>query len=194
MDLEEFKKHFIKEHLGIKDEFGVIFSFIDFGNVDKWFDSVNSKISIKGLKDFANIFSLKTKIYYGINPKNLNSENFYYLIRKIFGKKNFITKNLQEIKSFSLKENKLIKILKANFDVEISVDSIRMLNHFDTFCLFSGDSDFAYLNQYLKENSKKIIIVKSGYISKTLLDSADLIINAKEIEYYLIYKKQQPTL
>jgi len=83
----------------------------------------------------------------------LNREVF---IRKIFGKRNTITKDLQKIKHYikpredlsskiimaDKEDKKYIEIRKCNFDVEISVDAIKMMNHYDTFCIFSGDADF----------------------------------------------------
>lgn len=53
---------------------------------------------------------------------------------------------------------------------------------FDTFCLFSGDSDFTYLAQYLKRKGKKIIVIASGQVFHTLKDLADLYINAQTIK------------
>jgi uncharacterized LabA/DUF88 family protein len=57
---------------------------------------------------------------------------------------------------------------KCNFDVEISVDVIKMINYCDTFCIFSGDADFVYLKNFLKKQEKKIIIVKGEYITGKL--------------------------
>ena len=37
MELQDFKKKYVQEELGIKDEFGKILVFIDFGNVNYWF-------------------------------------------------------------------------------------------------------------------------------------------------------------
>ena len=75
-----------------------------------------------------------------------------------------------------------IEIPKSNFDVEISVDALRLMEKYDTFCLFSGDSDFSYLAQYLKKKRKKIIIVASGQVFHTLKELADLYINAQDIK------------
>ncbi len=56
------------------------------------------------------------------------------------------------------------------------------MNHYDTFCLYSGDADFAYLNSFLKKKGKKIIIVKAGYITSKLRQTAHLVINAQQIK------------
>ncbi len=66
--------------------------------------------------------------------------------------------------------------------MEISIDAIRLLKEYDTFCLFSGDSDFSYLAWFLKKNKKKFIVVASGQIFHTLIELADLYINAQLIK------------
>jgi hypothetical protein len=69
MDLNELKL----QHIGLKkDEYGKIYTFVDFGNVNRWFDDEvwdwnenklkeNEKlfIDIKKLADFIDIFSSK---------------------------------------------------------------------------------------------------------------------------------------
>lgn len=63
---------------------------------------------------------------------------------------------------------------KANFDVEIAVDAVDWLRNYDTFVLFSGDSDFAYLLRYLKRRGKKILVVSErGHVSNELVRNAD---------------------
>lgn len=127
-----------------------------------------------------------------INGKSLG---FTYIIRKIFGKRNIVTKDIQKIKHYiEIGENidskivadedgkSYIEIRKCNFDIEISVDAIKMIDHYDTFCIFSGDADFVYLNNFLKKRGKKIIIVKGGYITSKLRETANLIINAQRIK------------
>ena len=69
--------------------------------------------------------------------------------------------------------------------MEISVDAIKMIDHYDTFCIFSGDADFVYLNNFLRKKGKKIIIVKGGYITGKLRETANLVINAQKIKKYI---------
>lgn len=220
MDLENFKKQFTRSELGIIEDYGKIFSFIDFSNVNKWFENDNQdwnnklltnneklSIDLGKLKSFSDIFSERTRVYYGEDPKNIKSLGFTNVIRIIFGKRDVLTKDLQKIKHyFELnkmeftkyahkdKNNKnYVEIRKCNFDVEISVDAIKMLEHYDAFCIFSGDADFVYLNNFLKKKGKKIIIVKAGYITTKLRESADLIINAQNIKKSIVkIIKQKP--
>lgn len=205
MDLRDLKL----QMLGIDErKFGRIFSFVDYGNVNYWYEKdrrgvndigllKNQKliIDIEKLARFANLFSIQKRFYYGWN--NRKKGNWHIAIKA--EKCGFIkvTKPIQFIKHylteeelnnnsfFALKENlsgKYIEIPKSNFDVEVSVDALRLTDKFDTFCLFSGDSDFTYLAQYLKRKGKRVVVIASGQIFHTLKDLADLYINAQTIK------------
>lgn len=221
MDFKEFRNKFIRENLEIEEDYGKILSFIDFANINNWFvedtqdwnnqllsENEFLEIDLEKLKNFSDIFSERTRIYYGEDPKNKKSLGFTYLLRKVFGKRNVVTKDLQKIKHYITREveqdelkfvstdkdgEDYIEIRKCNFDVEISVDAIKMIEHYDTFCIFSSDADFVYLNNYLRRKGKRVIIVKAGYITTKLRKSADLIINAQKIKKYITrINKQRP--
>ena len=218
MDLQELKKQFTREELKIDENFGRVFSFIDFSNVNKWFANDDRNLEnellqqgekvvvyLEGIKSFSDIFSDRSRIYYGENPQNEKSLNFTYAMRKIFGRLDVVTKDLQKIKHYFSSEEqipekyveldfngkKYIIIRKSNFDVEISVDAIKMSEHYDTFCIFSGDADFVYLNNFLKKKGKKIIVIKGGFITKKLRELADLVINAQDIKKYIARAERQ---
>lgn len=58
---------------------------------------------------------------------------------------------------------------KANFDVEIAVDSTFSMDDFDTLILFSGDCDFEYLIKFMRGNGKIVIgFSRSGHVAKEL--------------------------
>jgi len=220
MDFQDLKNKFIKDELQITEDYGKIFTFIDFSNVNKWFQNDNQdwdnkllapderlSIDLEKLKSFADIFSERVRIYYGENPKSQKSLSFTYVMRKVFGKRDVMTKDIQKIKHyFETGEHvpdkyvetdsdgkRFTEIRKSNFDVEISVDALKMLEHYNTFCIFSGDADFVYLNNYLKRKGKKVIIVKGGYILTKFRESADLIINAQNIKKHIAkVEKQKP--
>ncbi|MDA2921885.1 NYN domain-containing protein [Patescibacteria group bacterium AH-259-L07] len=78
-----------------------------------------------------------------------------------------------------------IEIAKCNFDVELTIDAIRLIDRYDTFALFSGDSDFSMLLRFLKNKNKKVILFYAGHISQRLKDYADLLINAQRIKNYI---------
>ena len=79
---------------------------------------------------------------------------------------------------------------KANFDVEISLDAILLLNQYDTLILFSGDSDFKALLERLRTYHKQIIVISSrGHISWELARAADDYIPLDVIKEYIQREK-----
>jgi len=198
-----------------EEKFGRIFSFIDYGNVNYWYDKderdAEDNILAKGqklivdvekLSDFAELFSEQKRFYYGWNTRSQKSWHILIKAKKC----GFIrvTKPMQFIRhevvegvvSRDGKEvlkdgiGNYIEIPKSNFDVEICVDAIRFLDRYDTFCLFSGDSDFAYLSRFLKRKGKNIIVIASGQVFHTLKDIADLHINAQRIKSNIVSIKE----
>lgn len=205
MELHELKL----ESLGIRiSEYGRIFTFVDYGNVNYWYDKdrrdaddkelpIDRKlfVDIEKLAQFANLFSTQKRFYYGWNPRNKKNWHIAIKAERCGFIKN--TKPMQFIKHFmdnaeiseadssQVRFNETgyyIEIPKSNFDVEISVDAIRKMDEFDTFCIFSGDGDFTYLARFLKRQGKKIIVIASGQVFHTLKDLADLYINAQHIK------------
>lgn len=69
---------------------------------------------------------------------------------------------------------------------------MRLIDKYDTFCLFSGDADFVYLLSFLKSKKKKIILIKGGYITYQLRKMPDIIINAQDIKRHIAIIKQKP--
>lgn len=78
--------------------------------------------------------------------------------------------------------------------MEICVDAIRLLDNYETICLMSGDADFVRLLGYLKGKGKKVIIIKAGYITHSLAEMADQLVNAQDIKSCLVIKKQKSSL
>lgn len=201
---EELKLH----NLGIdKEKFSKIFCFVDFGNVNYWYDNDrrgwdgnqladNQKliVDIEKLASFISGFSEQKRFYYGWNPREKKSWHIVIKAERCGFIKN--TKPMQFIKHYigeavvnrdgrtTKKDSNgtYIEIPKSNFDVEISVDAIRLRDEYETFCLFSGDSDFTYLAGFLKKHKKKFIVIASGQVFHTLKELADLYINAQDIK------------
>ncbi|MFA5000268.1 MAG: NYN domain-containing protein [Patescibacteria group bacterium] len=172
------------------EKFGTIFSFIDFGNVNHWFDrDTGLKIDLKKLSDFSKDFFKSTWIYYGLDPLNKKSSNFINWMKIFFGKNYVYFKKIQKIKHYP--DNSIITN-KCNFDVEIAVDAIRLANNYETLCLFSGDADFLRLIKYLEQGEqKKIILIKGGFIQKELARAVDLLIDAEDIKSLITHKNSK---
>jgi hypothetical protein len=221
--IEEFKQEHVCQTLGIvSDKFSETISFIDFANVNKWYEEDESDengvllpsnqrltINMEGLKDFLKLFSIDSRFYYGTDPANDGSVKFMGAARYVFGDRRVFTKPIQKIKHHigdinpicvtrviqSDKNGNYVVIPKSNFDdVEITLDSIRLSEKYKTICLLSGDADFAPLLRYLKGLGKKTIIIKGGFIQDNLRQFADLVINAQDIKQYITIKKQKPGL
>lgn len=209
--LEEFKKGYILEtELGIDASFGRILSIIDFGNVNYWFSedrqsaqnrplgaSEKLRINLDGLYCLTSLFSTETRFYYGHDPKNVR---FISAVKKVFGKRVF-TKPIQRIKHYLNSEDELrsntrnrffdkggdyVHIPKCNFDVEIVVDAIRLIDKYDTLALFSSDADFISLIRYLKGCGKKTILFKNAYITQELRGAVSKVINAQQIKKHIV--------
>lgn len=220
MDLHEFKIHTIKTALGISDEqFPRILTFIDFANVDHWFDddqydldgkallaSQRIAIDLQKLKEFLDCFSEDARFYYGHDLANGGSLAFIGAARHIFGKHRVFTKRIQQVRhdlmpADSVSNTRLVHsddrgsfvlIPKCNFDVEMSVDAVRLVDNYDTICLLSSDADFAALIRYLKKLGKKVILIKGGRIDASLGKLLDLKINASQIKSHVVQIKQKP--
>lgn len=202
------------------NKFGRVFSFIDFGNVNFWYErderDGNNKellpneklvIDIEKLAAYTNSFSVQSRFYFGLDPQQNKSLTIISKARKYFSRT--ITKPIQKIKHYlhdgesvrmgwksdSDHKGHYIYLPKCNFDVEMCVDAIRLADYYDSFCLFSSDSDFAFLADYLRRvQKKKIILVSSGYVSYWLKNKVDVNINSQSIKAEITFKKVKPRL
>ena len=87
----------------------------------------------------------------------------YFLDKNL--KFKLVTKPLKEYEDHTLE----VPHRKANFDVEIAVDSVFSMGNFDTLILFSGDCDFEYLIKFLRGNGKIVVgFSRSGHVAKEL--------------------------
>ncbi len=213
MDFKEFGT----ARLGINSErFGSIYSFVDFGNVNYWYEkdrrdwdgkeltqSQKLIVDIKKLAEFIDSFSVQKRFYYGFDIRAKRSWHIVFSAEKSGFVK--VTKPIQFIRHYlgdaevGGTHSKLVKtdvagryieIPKSNFDVEITVDAIRLAEKYETFCLFSGDSDFAKLTQFLKRQGKKVVIIAAGHVFHTLKEGADLYINAQQIKAHVAAIKE----
>jgi len=148
--------------------------FIDGSNIyfaqkkmGKWLDWVKVK---KYLESKYSI--LEYRYYVGLRKEDKKMANFLRKIRKIGFK--IITK---PVKTLIDEQGNYIE--KANFDVEITGDTLKNLYKVNIIILFSGDSDFTYLIKLVREEEKKLFVFSS---SRTI--SWDL--KLKSDKYFLL--------
>jgi uncharacterized LabA/DUF88 family protein len=215
MELKDLKL----KSLGLDVDYGRILCIVDFGNVTYWYrkdrigpDAAPLKenqrliVDLEKLYLFLKDFSYQARFYYGWHDRLPASQHIVVKADKVgFIKK---TKRIQYVKHHLLpdeliaedkivltnNEGRYIEIPKCNFDVEIAIDAIRLMNEYDTLCLLSGDSDFARLAQYIKKRGKKVIVFASGQIYHELKETADLYINAQQIKSYIVSVKETTPL
>ena len=100
----------------------------------------------------------------------------------------------KEIKFIKIDGGKLLP--KGNLDVELALDAFRFADSYDTLLLFSGDSDFGYLIDLLKQKGKSALVLSTrGHISKELLERAKYI-DLRKLKKEIIYgdlKNQKPS-
>ena len=205
--IDSFKKLPLLE-LGLDlNNFGRIFAFVDFGNVQHWYDEQRKKkdgtllqpdevfyVDIIKLGKFLDLFVEHKRFYYGHIPSKSATLHIIILAEKCKFVK--ITKPVHRVRHYLTPYDKIsrkvtiykdasgkdyILIPKCNFDVEITLDAIRRINDYDTFLLCSSDRDFEKLLYFLKKKGEKTILIGGGYVSKDLKQHADKFIHANRI-------------
>jgi len=81
---------------------------------------------------------------------------------------------------------------KADWDVGITIDAVRIAPSVDTICLASGDGDFLQLIDYLKNQGKRVEVIAFGRsASSKLRGGADEFIDLeKNPAKYLLKQKK----
>lgn len=79
---------------------------------------------------------------------------------------------------------------KADWDVGITIDAVRIAPSVDTICLASGDGDFLQLVDYLKNQGKRVEVIAFGRsASAKLKEAADEFIDLEESPQKFLLKK-----
>ena len=165
---------------------GKVFVVIDAANLessvkdlDWWVDYVK----LCELFDGGNLYGIR---FYCVHHNTENQDKFFVFL-KHHGY-TLVTKPLKIIKQADIEAG---DIRKANFDVEIAVDAISMMEEFATFILFSGDSDFNYLLRHLKKKGKITIVVSAKHhIAKELVETSDKYIDLRRLQSFIERKRQ----
>ncbi|MDD5676300.1 MAG: NYN domain-containing protein [Chitinivibrionales bacterium] len=195
MNKEEIKK-FLDSFIPKRERTIVI---VDFGNVEKWKNSLHWRIGIRELaalvKHFAHGQRFLRRFYYGADygPDEksiiLTGWSKYVLRTANFNGFEVLDKRVKYIHS----QNNVYGLeKKCDLDVEMTIDLIRERDNYDTIILFSGDGDLVTAIKYLKEEYKKQIIIMSarGHAGREVIDAKkaniiEEILWADDFEYRL---------
>jgi uncharacterized LabA/DUF88 family protein len=220
VELHELKRVQLLQTLEVDpDLFQRVLSIIDFANVNHWFDGSTTDLDDEPLEAGAKIEADLTKLYaftriigkdarfyYGLDTARSSSLAFIKAAQHIFGGHRVFTKPIQQIRHdltpadsitntrnvYKGRHTDYVLIPKCNFDVEIAIDAVRLIDTYDTLCLFSGDADFVALLRYLRGKGKKVILIKGGRITKDLGQLVDLKIEAAQIRSEIAEVKRKP--
>ena len=161
---------------------GKTYAFIDASNIiygakeEGWF--IYQKKLLIYLKKKFKVF--KAFFYYGKDSKNIKKQFFLNKL-KTFG---YILR-VKEIKHYG-------KRIKANCDVDLTMDMLLKINDYNQAVVLTGDGDFVPLFQYLITKGRKIIIISSP--KRTSKELKKLIgnkhIDFGSLRYLLEYKKR----
>ncbi len=159
---------------------------IDSANVSIGLRNHGYSLDYKKFVRKINKISKSVKFYY-YGPKFQQNDKHQKFL--VFLKKQGIRLCTKEVKI--IQDKHLMKHRKANFDVEITIDIIKLQDKFDTLLLLSGDSDFAAIVSYLHGKKKTIYVLSNrGNISKELIKEADgYLVLSEWREVLRVYKK-----
>ena len=138
---------------------------VNFGNVVK--DAVSGRSLVRALA-------------YVITTESGDEKNFFQALEKMGIE--IKTKDLQTFVDGSK---------KADWDVAIAVDAIRIATRVDAVVIVSGDGDFCPLAEYLKQMGVQVEVMCFGQsVSAKLLEEADIFTDlSKDVDYFLINSK-----
>lgn len=172
---------------------------VDYGNVEKWKNSLGWKVSIKKLADLIKYFSygkqfLRRFYYgsdYGKDEKStiLSEWSRSKLEMAKWNHFEVVTKRVKYIRS---QTNEFGFEKKCDLDVEMAVDLIRERDNYDTIILFSGDGDLMCAIKYLHEiyEKKCFVFGARGHLGREVVDGKiagfiQAILYAEDFEYRL---------
>ena len=152
---------------------------VDFGNVEKWKESLGWRVGIRELAVLAKHFSKGNsqlrRFYYGSDFGNDQKSTVLIpwseqiLNRAKMNRFEVVTKRVKYIHDL-VSSYGFVK--KCDLDVEMTVDLIRMKDLYDHVVLFSGDGDLVYALRYLKDSFSKAACVfgARNHIGAEVLD------------------------
>jgi len=161
---------------------GKVFIFIDASNIFHDQKSLKWNIDFKKLLEYFKDETDLGRIFYytAFDPEYKKQKKFLDFL-DIIGFK--VRK--KAVKFIRDTENDLGGFHKGNLDVELTIDAVHNRDNFDTFVLFSGDSDFEYLIKYMKAYKKNCIVISTkGHVSIELIRQAKYI-NIKKLRKYI---------
>jgi uncharacterized LabA/DUF88 family protein len=189
-------KRYLSKYEGKRSRTIVI---VDFGNVEKWKNSLGWQVGIQELANLVKGFSIGQRFlrrfYYGIDYGRFESNKIPTpwsdgLLKRAEANGMEVVK--KRVKYIHSQDNHNGFEKKCDLDVEMTIDLIRERDNYDTIVLFSGDGDLAYAVNYLYEEYGKTCIVFGArdHVGREIFDakaagSITDVLFAEDFEYRL---------
>jgi len=132
---------------------------VDWANVYGWSHNLKKEVDEEKLYKYLKKYKQIEKIncYFGEDKIKIKSKEFLNKVEKIGY--NLITKDVKFIKIFDDVGKIFILKRKCDFDLEIGLDTMELVDKYDIFMFFSGDGDFRTLYDRLVLKGKFVIVV-----------------------------------
>jgi len=160
-DTKQFKKLIIRGKSAV---------FVDWANVYGWEKTLKHEINPEKIYSYLKEYEqINQIIFYFGTDKHEKSIQFIDKVRKIGYQ--VVTKPVKYILADQI-DNPQIWIRKCDFDMEVCIDTHRLLkNGLESFIFFTGDGDYAPLYQMLIELKKQVIVIyTSGHLGREIWD------------------------
>lgn len=166
--------------------FGKAAVFIDAANIYYSQKSLKWKIDFQKLKHYLEEEIKVNQFLYYTSYIDKNEKQQDFLKRLYHLGYSVKTKDIKLIKT---RDNRTI--LKGNVDIELALDAYRLSSSYKTLILLSGDSDFSYLIDLLKQKKKRIVVMSTrGHISKELLERSKYI-DLRKLKEFIMFKESK---
>lgn len=163
--------------------------FIDAANILYSQKTLGWRVDYKKLKAYLEYETQLISIHFYSGKVGVDEKQTRFL--KKLEQYGFVV-SAKEVKKIRIAHNKYE--WKGNLDVELALDAYRSKEDFDVCLLFSGDSDFAYLLDLLKQAGKRVFVISTKHhIARELIERAKYV-NLKKFEEYISYKMIPPDL
>ncbi len=165
---------------------GRTYIFIDASNIYHSFKELAWKIDFSKLLNYFKAQTQFGKIYFytAYDPNHAKQRRFLDFL-EIIGY-SVRTKKVKFIKDLTLEEG---GFHKGNLDVELTIDAVHNRDDFQSFILFSGDSDFEALLKYMRVFRKNCIVVSTkDHVSVELLRQAKFV-DIKKLKTELEFRR-----
>lgn len=168
----------VEPYLNLKGKVAV---FIDAANIELSAKDLGFKVDYKKLLGWLKQkYKLDYIGFYTVRFDTKEHDGFLTFLKRTGYK--LITKPLKLIRN--RKDGGHLR--KANFDVEIAVDAMKLINDFESCIIFSGDSDFHYLIKELKKQSKMVVVASLKYhVSRELVEATDFYLDLRKVRYLI---------